>query len=356
MFEFDSVYFDTEPLVSSRWPHISVPLKRILFFAGRYGIDLFLPAATEMELEEHWYREFVGLRDVSTASALKLSRFLKNVSVGPLTLNVPDEVSARDRYRAAVQGVKTNWGIQTIPLAGRSVEELFGMAIRQTPPFKEEGAGFQDTVIYTSVVDYLRETGRSGAYVSNDGIFHKQRGRILEIAGAAGVRLRLYRTLGELEEEFKKELSDEIGRAMERDRQRAADALHTRTPEIEEFIANNVEIPKSHFPVGDVVELQSIEVIRIEYVMTSYPRESEPTDISFQAVIKAHVLMDTSPYSFFMRAFTHKADTESIDDTEDPPKIITHALEYRVEVEATGLVDEDQFTYVRLLSAKIKTY
>jgi hypothetical protein len=271
-------------------------------------------------------------------------------------LDLPDEEAARAQYRSTVQRIKEDWAIDSVPLTGRGVEEVFTMAIRQAPPFKEEGAGFQDTVIYMSVIDHLRDHGGAAAYISNDGVFKKQRERIIQIARDAEVHLRLYRTLAEIDAAFQVELGEEIGRALEQDRQRAFEALTARLPQIEEFISNNIEIPKLHPFVGDVVEIESIEILQIEYVLTTYRRGEERANISFQATIRVHVLMDTSPYSAFRRVMGYKAERERAEDFDEESTMITHELEYRVEIEATGIVVDDQFDDIELKSARMKSY
>ncbi len=169
MLNFDSIYFDSEPLVSSQWPNISVPLKSVFIWARHFEIELFLPVATEMELEQHWYRALTSMCSDMSLNVNKLRRALRYVDLAIPDQNLPNEETARGAYRAMVSRVKQEWAIASVPLTGRVLEDVFGMAIHQSPPFKEEGAGFQDTMIYLSVIDYLRESGRAGAYVSNDG-------------------------------------------------------------------------------------------------------------------------------------------------------------------------------------------
>jgi hypothetical protein len=356
MLDFDSIYFDSEPLVASQWPHISVPLRSVFIWSKHFNVRLFLPVATEMELEEHWYREVASMGSDITTAANRLSKTFGYVDMVIPPLNLPTEATTRPQYRAMVKLLKDKWGIESVPLTGRPVKEVFTMAIKQSPPFKEEGAGFQDTVIYMSVIDHLREHGGAAAYVSNDAIFKKQCERILQIADDAGVRLRLYRTLAELNADFQSELGEEIGRAMEHDRQLATDALNARLGQIEEFIIENVEIPKSHPFVGDLVEVQQIEVSRIDYVVTTYRRDGEPVNISFQATITAQVLLDPSSYAVFRQAFRtmtgHKGDKAA----EDDAKVIRHRLEYQLDLEATGTVEDDRFVDIELASARIKNY
>ncbi len=355
MLAFDSIYLDSEALVSAGWPNISAPLRRILNWANRYGVSLFLPEATEMELEEHWYRDFIKLCEEIKASEKKLKKF-RYIDMRSLAVRLPDEEVARRQYKEAVRRVKEDWGFQSVPLTRRNIEELFGSAIRRVPPFKEEGAGFQDTVIYLSVINHLRETGRSGAYLSNDGIFKKERERILQIASSEGVKIRFYRTPEELEVDFNKELSGEVRERLDELIRLATTAIEESIPELEEFLFHTLEIPKAHPFTGDVVEVQRIEVLRVEQVLPSFPREGQPTAISIYAVIKAHVLLDTSTYDLFRVALAISARTESESTSQDEPVIIPYELEYRVEVEASGIIAEGRFQSIELLTAKIKTF
>jgi hypothetical protein len=352
MLAFGNIFFDSEPLVCSKWPNISEELKAVLRLARHFDVRLFLPLATEMELEEHWYRDFLLLSSAVSDSFQKLNRSLRYVDFQVRAPDVPDEALARRQYRAAVERIKEEWGFGTVPLTPRDLGEVFGMAIRRSPPFKEEGAGFQDTVIYMSVIDHLREQGGTAAFISNDAIFKKQRERILQLAEEGGVQLRLYRTVGELEKEFARELGEEIGNAMKQDRNRVTEILKARLPDIADFIFKNIEIPKAHPFVGDLVELERIEVFDVEYVLTHYRNDGEPLNASFHVPIKAHVLLDTSPYAFFRSALTVKAESQSENDLEEQSKVIPHVLEYRIELECTVSAGFDE---VQLTSAKIKT-
>lgn len=353
MLGFDSIFFDSEPLIGSKWPNISVALRSVLRLSRHFQVRLFLPTATEMELEEHWYRDFALLSSAVSNSSTKLNRTLRYVDFQAPAPEVPDEAVARRQYRTTVQRIKEEWGFETVPLTTRGLEEIFSMAIQHAPPFKQEGAGFQDTVIYMSVIDHLRQNGGAAAFLSNDAIFKKYRESILQLAEEGGVRLRLYRTVGELEKEFEQELSEEIGNALEQDRNRVTEILKARLPQIEDFIVKNVEIPKAHPFVGDLAQLERIEPLDVEYVFTPYRNNDEPVNVSFQVPIKAHVLLDTSPYAFFRSAFSVKGESQSQSIVEEQPTVVRHVLEYRVELEATVNAG---FGEVELTSAKIKTY
>jgi hypothetical protein len=96
-----------------------------------------------------------------------------------------------------------------------------------------------------------------------------------------------------------------------------------------------------------------IEVVGIDHVLTTYHRADEPTNISFVAAIRAHVLLDTSPYAFFRSALTANAGNTEDRPLDEQPKVVQHVLEYRVEVEATA---DNQFENTEYLSAHIKSY
>ncbi len=165
--------------------------------------------------------------------------------------------------------------------------------------------------------------------------------------------MSLFRTLGELQEEFEQELGEVISREMGEDRERATESLRAKLDEIGEFISQNIQIPKSHPFVGEVIEVEKIEVVDIDHVLTTYHREGEATNISFVAAIRAHVLLDTSPYAFFRSALTANAGNTEGRPLDEQAKVVQHVLKYSVEVEATA---DYQFENAEYLSAHIKSY
>ena len=47
---------------------------------------------------------------------------------------------------------------------------------------------------------------------------------------------------------------------------------------------------------------------------------------------------------------------EGSEPAEDEAKVMPHQLQYRVELEANGTIDDDRFAEVELKSARLKTY
>lgn len=370
MLKFNSIFFDSQPLLAAQWPNVSTALNNIFIFARMFEVRLFLPIAVEMELEANRLRKFETNCSDVTSTMDKLKNSLWYTDTGEVTIRLPNREAVLGQYRAKVQDVKDAWDIETIPLAERSLEELFVMAIHREPPFKEvkeEVAGFQDTVIFLSVVDYLRkEQEWRGAFVSNDGIYDVQKKRLLHLAESAGMRLSLYRTLDEIGAEFETELMSRIDEQVRemwaQDERNATEALRRRADEIQEFIATNIEFSDSFMmPVGKIIKIDQVEVTNIQNVRTIYPGQrgnEESAKLSFEASIRMQVVMDTAAYTFFRYAFRSlKVGEESsptLPDLPAGPVLETRELEITIEVEALGTIKDGQYTDVQFLSARMK--
>ena len=203
-----------------------------------------MPEAVEEELEAHWNRLFDEKYAKAKNSFADLIRHASTKDRKFDDATVVNKDSALASYRKNVKLVKEQWKLKTVPLTLRPTGELFHKAIYDEPPFQKRDVGFQDTVIYLSVVDPLRENpSRVGAFISQDGIFSDA--KILDNARAAGVLIEVYASVDEVYKELDNRLEAALKRAWDADRTRAEDVLANMLSEIQKFVSENIEISEN---------------------------------------------------------------------------------------------------------------
>jgi hypothetical protein len=172
---FRRLYFDTEPLTYGNWPFVSRQLAFGMRFARIMGVELVIPQAALVERAEQWIRgmlnEFAGAQAKAKAA---------QKSIRPLGLvaafQAPAEAELRAEYQRAEQKELSEFSIQQIPTADRTLDEVLRMAVGRDFTFEdtERGVvGFQDCVILLSVFDHLSANPTSAGLVSNDAIFSR---------------------------------------------------------------------------------------------------------------------------------------------------------------------------------------
>ena len=184
--------------MAAGWPRVSADLENVFKIAAG-DIDLLLPAGVEIELQHRWERELDEKTALMRSKLQGLNDHFGGVEQARISLATPDRATAAASYVQAVAKLKDRYGLSTTEFTKRSVPEIFAMAARRNPPFKEskEDVGFRDAVIFLSVVDDL--VGRKdevGALVARDGGFHDP--GIIKFAAEAGVELQVFRSVEDI--------------------------------------------------------------------------------------------------------------------------------------------------------------
>jgi len=268
--KFDRVYLDTNAFLGAGWPQLSEKMKNLLTLARDHDIAVLFPRAVEVEIEEHWIRDLREKSHQALARVNELRKYLSRASGNLMEFNVPDESSLLQEYRQCVEGIKTLWGLQSVPITERPLDYIFGMATRQHPPFEEQGKGFQDAVIFLSCMDDLRRNpGRTGAFVSADHVF--QRNEIETLTNSESVKLSLYRSIEEPLDILRQYIGEPERDEWEEDRKRAKEALEVRirSGEVSQYIRDNLGIPMIRAAnwIWRVTEIVGVEA-RIDRVET----------------------------------------------------------------------------------------
>jgi len=290
MASFTRIYFDTNVLIAANWPKPSAALERLLSLAQPFKVGIFVPKAVEDELEAHWNRLFDEKYTKAKKSFANLIKHAPESNVNPDDVPVVKKDAALAAYRESVKTLKEEWKIETVPLTVRPTDELFRMAVCDEPPFQKGDVGFQDTVIYLSVIDHLlRETHHIAAFISQDGIYSDP--RIVDLAKAAGASIELYTKIDEVYQALDNRLEDAIKRAWDLDRKRAEEVLKEKLSEIQDFVADNLELSENELGFGTrIIRPRGLKVQGVRNVQTPFlldRKENEPVRISFEIDIAA---------------------------------------------------------------------
>lgn len=265
---FDRIYFDSEPLVAARWPRLSAELVNVLGLARVLGIGVFLPEATERELEAQWLRQ---ARELSS----KFAAHTRDI-VEPNRYTLPELDVLRVDYLEKVGAAKAQSNIQTVPLPRRTLGEIFEHWVAASIMAESKVAHLKDTAVYQSVVEHLeKEPGHSGAFVSKDGHFDPEFIRRLT---PPGLRVELYGTT-QLLVALQSGLNAELLRQITEDRRRAQAAMEARHDDLERFISAKLEVPEGYLSyLPRVMGFSGAKVIGIRGVLTTHLEEKQPQD------------------------------------------------------------------------------
>jgi hypothetical protein len=361
MANFDRIYFDSNVFIASNWPKLSGILENVFILAEVLGVEIYLPAAVEAELEAHWLRIFREkcLR-VNKASA-ELNKYLSDLEKEEVSLTFADEQQARAAYSKRVEQTQDAWNIRNVPITSRSVQELFEILVRQFSPFNEGDMGFKDVVIYFSIIDHLRtDAGHVGAFVSVDRIFLHE--KIQGMANAAAVSLHVYTDLSDVQTELSNRLEKAIRLGWEKDKQRAGEALKPREAEIEKFIAENLELGEFELGFGTkLVTWQPLQVRDITNVQTPPPihrKENEPIKFSFDVEMEIKALLEQllppiQPSRLKAAQESQQRQSGGLPQMLRPLQE-EQILTWNVEVEAVSPAGDNEYTSIQFLSVRSK--
>jgi PIN domain len=263
------VYFDTNVLQAAGWPRLSPALKNLFELARTLKVRLFFPQVVKMELEKHWLKKLNEHRSSANSGLRQLrSHLLEVIQVSVPELEPLDEEKVKNDYREFTKALENKWNIETVPLTER-LDVLVEMAVNERPPFAKEGKGkgFQDAVIYLSMLDHLGGT-REAVFLSNDGGFERiDRVCFLE----AG--LMLYKEVGEVVDVLAKAAKEGKIIIWEHRREATKESMKLQLKDIDKFVNEKLTIPDNIIDFIDsgianlvVKALKRVDVIDVKDV------------------------------------------------------------------------------------------
>ena len=231
--------------------------------------------------------------------------------------------------------LKKKWRIETVPLTKREPRELFEMAIHRKPPFKQVGkgvVGFQDTVIYLSVVDHLQNTPADrAAFVSGDSIFKEA--QVGEVAKAGGVGIEVFSKLDEVITRLKARLADDPKRLWEADVHSAELALNHNRNVLEDFVRREFAGRLNQFAIiGETLRLESVLITDIKNVQTPPLQErfeGQKIRLTFDVSAALHLLV--------VAIFDARLAPANMRIIRNPERVV--GIEAKVEAEALSRGD-----------------
>jgi hypothetical protein len=289
------IYFDSNVLLGAGWPSVSAQLHELLSLAHALNVGLSLPRAVELELEQHWTR---GLEDAHARLCEAEANFLAwNDKVCPDdavqgTYTGYDMSDTFSGYDAVVRRFKSEWGMSSPCYDNLSVEKLFEMAIGRTPPFKEQGAGFQDAVILLSIIqDLVNSPDISGILISDDKIFSSVPTK--QFIDQCGAELRAFRTTDEVVRDLKTRLDELVKHEWDQDQSEAIAGLVKDLAPTQDFLTKQLHAQREtlgRFFGGSVTSVSAVDVSPPSAVHTPLPSdEASPQVIGIGFVIDAMV-------------------------------------------------------------------
>ena len=297
---FDRLYFDSNILMREKWPRPSPSITKLSQVAAELGVSLHLPEGVEIELEENWLRE-VKERHKST-----LLYVTGVVDAGNVILPEPNWEEVRGGYRATVQAAKTGLRMSSVLLTPHALAGIFRLsACRDAPfhPFQNEDKriGLQDAAIYLSIVEDLRSSRETGAFLTDDSIFEDK--GLAELA-SIGVALKRFRDIESLQKALEQGLDQTRKRRLAEDQQRTIESFEQRKTDLAGHIAKNFNPQLSYWfipNIGTVTEIDRIELGKIQNVQTPYPPVQDSSgrvDISAEVEVFFYARVDESSAAY----------------------------------------------------------
>lgn len=272
---FNALYVDTNVLTGSNWPDPSVQLRNVFALASRWSVKVFFPEPVRRETEEHWVRNVRKKTQAMESAVSDFNRITRAVA-GRATIAVEELTRLVARFRENDEKLRDYFHIEQIPYPKRPMAELFEVGTRYEPPFvaEQEGKGFQDAVIFSSILEHLQaHQDLTAVLMTSDSAFAKIRSTMfapacpdakLEIQSLDEVFSVLYDAYWE----------EDIKRPWDAERDEAKRAIEADMPRLRDFITANLPNRKDVFTTvafERLLDLRGIEDVTVSYAQTPIP-------------------------------------------------------------------------------------
>jgi len=236
------LYFDTEALRYGNWPFTSKQFAFVLEVAHAMGVELFIPEPALYERAEQWMKEARSRLDTARAKVKDALGFVQPLGAA-IPFEAPGEAALRTSYASASQRALNRFKVKSAPYGSRPIAEVFQWAVQRAFTFQDTQrgvVGLQDCVILLSVLDHLRTSPATAAFVSSDGVFD----RIPKLT-PAGVSLRhipgLLKLQEVLEEAHDPVFTAEIEKWWEEEGRRIEQVLTNEQNQVLSFLEQTVD-------------------------------------------------------------------------------------------------------------------
>jgi len=297
-----------------------------------------------VEAQEHWVRGIQNKVAGLNNAANQLERIAKPVVAEARVEHLPVERLV-ENYQAVVRASIAKYQVQACPFTNVSAKEMFGLASRYVVPFEfeQEGKGFQDAVILSSVLQHLKSNPQLiGILVTADGVFSKAKVTNFE-AGIPEARLRILdldSTFGLVWEPY---WDENVTRPYATERENAKTAAEALIPTFKEFITSHISDTMLKAGTFDkVLKVVSVDDIKVIYVQTPLPdpaRADREVRMAIAVSVECTAIVEKD-YSFVHSFLKWKGE---------PPKPVEEEekLTWLGGVEVTADVVDRQFRNLR---------
>jgi hypothetical protein len=251
-------------------------------------------------LEGHWIK---GVREAwSTAKAgvEKLNKKAASIEV----FNNLQMLGSTDDLQKKIQTHTTAFSIRfrIVSATTRPLSEFIKWAIYREVTFEDAGKGFQDAVIYCTVLDDMKfKKLNEAVLVTGDKAFQFE--SATQLAKGLGVKLNIVNSIDDLETMLKTYLNSIIRAYLDKESQQLREALDACKQNIQEFLVENLTF--SSYELGlfrTVKKVESLEVTSIENVhstfgLTDAVKENGKQKIKVSADVKIRLVLDVEPLS-----------------------------------------------------------
>jgi hypothetical protein len=343
--DFKAIYFDTNALLAAGWPDPSVLLRNVFVIGGWWGIQMFLPEPVVKEAEEHWFRRVREQITRADNAARDLQRVAKP-AVCDAKVEHPAIERLHEQYRAKRDEVVAKYAIAIPPFTKRSVEDIFDLATKYVMPFEydNEGKGFQDVVIFASILEHLgTQPNLKAVFITKDEVFRKSNYKDF-FAGFDSRRLRIVDLDTVWEELLRPYFDETVLKPWKEERQNALAAAKALAPELKNFLTShlNESMLKSGW-FETVVKLLSVDGVEVTSVDTPIPDAEQSADrkVEFTIAVSADCTAVVRKNSFFMTLFATSG--EDVKTQPAAPKEVEEKTSWSGGIRATADIVNRQF-------------
>jgi hypothetical protein len=242
----------------------------------RAGTTLIVPEVVVLEHAKH-------LRDARRSAATDLQQAARDVeAVFEERVPIPDLSARRDDCEARIRTRLKELGIDVRPHPATSHAVVAARAVSRTPPFSQDGRGYQDSLIWLSVLELLG-AAEPIVLVSSDGVFGQKSlaTELVEEAAQVDADVPVY-----LAKTLTAALQEHVQPRLERlDLFEAALANGTAKLNLQQWLAQNVKTVLNDFDTREAA--QKNEKPTFEWMAVENPRLTG---------IRAHAVSDHDAY------------------------------------------------------------
>jgi predicted nucleic acid-binding protein len=262
----EAVYFDTNILKKLLLGNEGVDFVELRTVSKSMRANFFIPEISFKEWVELHKNETDILINQIKRTYPQLQR---NLQIEPLKFELPKVSeaivqSAMEKYinEAEIKVIQTPQNIQ--------IKNLIEMSIRHIAPFAEKDKGFKDTLILSTIIEHMINSGfKTAIFLTEDKIFEHQ--DVLKRLEDMKLQISIVKSVKDAKDLIKKQVTETFKAMIEKEKQEILTFLKTKEKEIFDYIVNNTEVSE-FFIKGGFLDKNKING-SIEKISAIRPKE-----------------------------------------------------------------------------------